>query len=74
VSVVGVLEQVVWREMGPAMGAMIVEHPESLLLPAKPHQPLTTTHNAYLFPAHPHVKEQPLDLPKPAIAQCTREL
>jgi hypothetical protein len=52
VSIVGVYERVVWREMGPQMGEMIVEHPEALLLPAKP----TLTHTQMrAYPAHQQI-------------------
>lgn len=69
VSVVGVLERIVWREMGPQLGSLIVEHPESLLLPAKPHADADA---ALTFPAFQTVKEDPQE-PKPRIRQCVRQ-
>jgi len=67
VSVVGVLERAVWREMGPDMGNLIVEHPEALLLPAKPAQPADAEPH---FPSQQYIKEQE---PKPRVQFVTRQ-
>jgi len=66
VSLVGVLERVVWREMGPDMGNTIVEHPEALLLPSKPTLPAS---EAPTFPSQQNIKEQ---WPQPPIKHVTR--
>lgn len=66
VSLVGVLERVVWHEMGPEMGHTIVEHPEALLLPSKPAQPASATP---AFPSQQSIKEH---APQPPIKQVTR--
>lgn len=68
VSVVGVLERVVWQEMGPQMGSMIVEHPESLLLPSKP---ALQTQASLTFPAHQTIKA-PAYEPPATIRQVDR--
>ena len=67
VSIVGVLERVVWREMGPEMGNLIVEHPEALLLPSKPALPASSVPT---FPSHQVIKA---DKQQPPIQRCTRE-
>jgi hypothetical protein len=64
---VGVLERVVWREMGPDMGNMIVEHPEALLLPSKPALPASLAGPA--FPSQQTIKEPE---PQPRIQFVTR--
>lgn len=55
VNLVGVLERIIWRSMGPEMGSLIVEHPESLLLPAKPHLAIQATRT---FPAHQSIMNE----------------
>jgi len=54
VSLIGVLERVVWREMGPVVGDLLVSHPEALFLPAKPR---TQPHEKRTFPAYQDIKE-----------------